>query len=147
MYVCVYVYVCMSVSRQPSDGLAPVGNFCLNLMGCAPSANTTQTQTQSQPVIRNTANYVSIQSNNTLIRPVVHLLTRTYQQVLPLTAIIPITVDQLNTQRFAPVKDVKANRLLSGAMQLGKGTLVVMDESNVKPGRLHTHIHICCARQ
>lgn len=49
---------------------------------------------------------------------------------------IPLTISNLNTQKFVPRKDYNANRLVSGCLQLSEGTHLVLDETVLEPGQL-----------
>lgn len=44
----------------------------------------------------------------------------------------------MNTQRMVPRKDYAANRLVSGALQLGRNTSLVLDETQLEQGQLDT---------
>lgn len=44
----------------------------------------------------------------------------------------------MNTQRMVPRKDYTVNRLVSGALQLGRNTSLVLDETQLEQGQLDT---------
>lgn len=44
----------------------------------------------------------------------------------------------MNSQRMVPRKDYTANRLVSGALQLGRNTSLVLDETQLEQGQLDT---------
>lgn len=59
----------------------------------------------------------------------------------------------MNTQRMVPRKDYTANRLVSGALQLGRNTSLVLDETQLEQGQLdttgqntscHSAVGLCC---
>ncbi|KAK3553342.1 hypothetical protein QTP70_001370, partial [Hemibagrus guttatus] len=49
-----------------------------------------------------------------------------------------MSLHNMNTQRMVPRKDYTANRLVSGALQLGKNTSLVLDETHLEQGQLDT---------
>ncbi|KAI3993641.1 hypothetical protein MKX01_002654 [Papaver californicum] len=60
------------------------------------------------------------------------------QSLLPLTQALPLTVEYLNTASLAPKKDYKANRLITGSLQLAEGTHLILDETQLNPGTLNS---------
>jgi hypothetical protein len=57
-------------------------------------------------------------------------------QMVPRVASYEITAETLNTQRWRPVKDFAANRLVSSQLQLTSGTVVIFDETKMGQGNL-----------
>jgi hypothetical protein len=57
-------------------------------------------------------------------------------QIVPRVACYQITAETLNTQRWRPVKDFAANRLLAAQLQLAAGTVVIFDETQMTEGQL-----------
>jgi len=57
-------------------------------------------------------------------------------QFVPRVACYEITAQTLNTQRWRPVKDFAANRLVSSQLQLAAGTVVIFDETQMMEGQL-----------
>lgn len=49
---------------------------------------------------------------------------------------LPLTLTNLNNVPMLPAKDYKANRLVSGALQLSHGTQLILDETCLEPGQL-----------
>lgn len=49
-----------------------------------------------------------------------------------------MSLHNMNTQRMVPRKDYTANRLVSGALQLGRNTSLVLDETHLEQGQLDT---------
>ncbi|XP_042219539.1 LOW QUALITY PROTEIN: mini-chromosome maintenance complex-binding protein-like [Homarus americanus] len=52
--------------------------------------------------------------------------------------ILPMTLSNMNTINFIPKKDYKANRLVSGLLQLNQHTHLVVDETALTAGKLET---------
>ncbi|XP_065649381.1 mini-chromosome maintenance complex-binding protein isoform X5 [Hydra vulgaris] len=66
--------------------------------------------------------------------------TRLYssiQSIVEKSAYFPLTIDSLNNKKFVPKKDYEANRLVYGALQLACNTQVVIDETQMQPGKLN----------
>lgn len=57
-------------------------------------------------------------------------------RMVPRVACYDITAETLNTQRWRPVKDFAANRLLASQLQLAAGTAVIFDETRMTEGQL-----------
>ncbi|KAF5904008.1 mini-chromosome maintenance complex-binding protein isoform X1, partial [Clarias magur] len=49
-----------------------------------------------------------------------------------------MSLHNMNTQRMVPRKDYTANRLVSGTLQLGRNTSLVLDETQLEQGQLDT---------
>jgi len=60
----------------------------------------------------------------------------TVAQFVPRVACYDITAETLNTQRWRPVKDFNANRLIASQLQLAAGTVVIFDETQMAAGNL-----------
>lgn len=84
----------------------PLGKFCLNLT-CCPT----------------TPEYSA-------------LLHRFITSVVTKSHILPITIENMNKVRLCPQKDYTANRLLSGVLQLGADTSLILDETVLQAGQL-----------
>jgi len=57
-------------------------------------------------------------------------------QFVPRVAFYELTAETLNTQRWRPVKDFNANRLIASQLQLTSGTVVIFDETKMTQGNL-----------
>ncbi|XP_033756608.1 mini-chromosome maintenance complex-binding protein-like isoform X2 [Pecten maximus] len=84
----------------------PLGKFCLNLT-CCPT----------------TPEYSA-------------LLHRFLASIVTKSHILPITIENMNKVRMCPQKDYTANRLLSGVLQLGADTSLLLDETVLQAGQL-----------
>ncbi|OWF40339.1 Mini-chromosome maintenance complex-binding protein [Mizuhopecten yessoensis] len=84
----------------------PLGKFCLNLTNCP-----------------TTPEYSA-------------LLHRFVSSIVTKSHVLPITIENMNKIRLCPQKDYTANRLLSGALQLGADTSLVLDETVLQAGQL-----------
>ncbi|XP_022900658.2 mini-chromosome maintenance complex-binding protein isoform X1 [Onthophagus taurus] len=51
---------------------------------------------------------------------------------------LPMTLDNMNELPFIPKKDVDANRLNSSVLQLAPNTHLILDETQMSPGRLNS---------
>ncbi|GMP23627.1 hypothetical protein CsSME_00001157 [Camellia sinensis var. sinensis] len=60
------------------------------------------------------------------------------KNLVPFTHFIPLTVDYLNTASLAPRKDYETNRLVSGVLQLAKGSHMMIDETHLQAGTLNS---------
>ena len=49
---------------------------------------------------------------------------------------LPMSVDLFNKGSFVPRKDYHENRLVSGLLQLSKGTHLILDETTMRDGQL-----------
>lgn len=58
--------------------------------------------------------------------------------ILPRLTLIPLRIDNLNSLRFAPAKDIDTNRLDPGILQLPSGTYVIIDETVMTTGKLES---------
>ncbi|XP_031282616.1 mini-chromosome maintenance complex-binding protein-like [Pistacia vera] len=61
-----------------------------------------------------------------------------FQNVLPFTHYVPLTVEYLNTASLAPKKDYQTNRLIHGALQLAEGSHLIIDETRLEAGTLNS---------
>eukprot|EP00731_Ephydatia_muelleri_P020575 Em0013g302a len=59
------------------------------------------------------------------------------QDLVPKCHFLPMTLTNMNTLRFTPKKDYETNRMQSGKLQFSAGTLLVVDETQLSPGRLN----------
>ncbi|XP_060083565.1 mini-chromosome maintenance complex-binding protein-like [Ylistrum balloti] len=84
----------------------PLGKFCLNLT-CCPT----------------TPEYSA-------------LLHQFLSSIVTKSHHLPITIDNMNKIRLCPQKDYTANRLQSGALQLGADTSLILDETVLQAGQL-----------
>ncbi|KAI7985752.1 Mini-chromosome maintenance complex-binding protein [Camellia lanceoleosa] len=60
------------------------------------------------------------------------------KNLVPFTHFIPLTVDYLNTAFLSPRKDYETNRLVSGVLQLAKGSHMMIDETYLQAGTLNS---------
>jgi len=60
----------------------------------------------------------------------------TVAQFVPRVACYEVTAEKLNSERWRPVKDFTANRLVASQLQLAAGTLVIFDETKMAAGNL-----------
>lgn len=51
---------------------------------------------------------------------------------------LAMSLQNMNQMRLVPVKDYVANRLVSGALQLARNTLLFLDETQLEQGQLDT---------
>ncbi|KAK3572854.1 hypothetical protein QTP86_008251 [Hemibagrus guttatus] len=86
----------------------PLGKFALNVSGCPHTS------------------------------PFTEQLYQIIQQLVPSSYRLCMSLHNMNTQRMVPRKDYTANRLVSGALQLGKNTSLVLDETHLEQGQLDT---------
>lgn len=59
------------------------------------------------------------------------------QDLVPKCHLLPMTLANMNTLRFTPKKDYETNRIQPGTLQFSAGTLLVIDETQLSPGRLN----------
>ncbi|XP_058242003.1 mini-chromosome maintenance complex-binding protein isoform X1 [Hemibagrus wyckioides] len=86
----------------------PLGKFALNVSGCPHTS------------------------------PFTEQLYQIIQQLVPSSYRLCMSLHNMNTQRMVPRKDYTANRLVSGALQLGRNTSLVLDETHLEQGQLDT---------
>ncbi|XP_026992101.2 mini-chromosome maintenance complex-binding protein isoform X2 [Tachysurus fulvidraco] len=86
----------------------PLGKFALNVSGCPHTS------------------------------PYTEQLYQIVQQLVPSSYRLCMSLHNMNTQRMVPRKDYTANRLVSGALQLGRNTSLVLDETLLEQGQLDT---------
>ncbi|GAA6111138.1 mini-chromosome maintenance complex-binding protein isoform X2 [Tachysurus ichikawai] len=86
----------------------PLGKFALNVSGCPHTS------------------------------PYTEQLYQIIQQLVPSSYRLCMSLQNMNTQRMVPRKDYTANRLVSGALQLGRNTSLVLDETHLEQGQLDT---------
>ncbi|TSK22691.1 Mini-chromosome maintenance complex-binding protein [Bagarius yarrelli] len=84
----------------------PLGKFTLNVSGCPHTS------------------------------PFTELLYQIIQQLVPSSFRLCMSLHNMNTQRVVPRKDYTANRLVSGVLQLGRNTSLVLDETQLEQGQL-----------
>ncbi|XP_055316672.1 mini-chromosome maintenance complex-binding protein isoform X2 [Sitodiplosis mosellana] len=61
------------------------------------------------------------------------------ESILPASHYFPITIDNLNSTDFIPTKDYETGKLNSGLLQLAPHTHLVLDETQLEPGKLEAH--------
>lgn len=54
-----------------------------------------------------------------------------------------MSLQNMNQMRLVPMKDYVANRLVSGALQLARNTLLFLDETLLEQGQLDTTGEAC----
>ncbi|XP_003963734.2 mini-chromosome maintenance complex-binding protein [Takifugu rubripes] len=86
----------------------PLGKFTLNISGCPTVASYTQRFYQI------------------------------IQQLVPSSYYLAMSLQNMNQMRLIPKKDYVANRLVSGALQLARNTLLFLDETQLEQGQLDT---------
>uniref|UniRef100_H3D6C9 Mini-chromosome maintenance complex-binding protein n=1 Tax=Tetraodon nigroviridis TaxID=99883 RepID=H3D6C9_TETNG len=86
----------------------PLGKFTLNISGCPTVASYTQRFYQI------------------------------IQQLVPSSYYLAMSLQNMNQMRLVPMKDYVANRLVSGALQLARNTLLFLDETQLEQGQLDT---------
>jgi hypothetical protein len=64
-------------------------------------------------------------------------LLDTVRSLMTRVAKVNMSIEHLNSKRFAPVKDYEMNRLLTGPFQLVDGTYIVCDETVMDKGKLN----------
>eukprot|EP00405_Crypthecodinium_cohnii_P019741 CAMPEP_0206480562 /NCGR_PEP_ID=MMETSP0324_2-20121206/37448_1 /ASSEMBLY_ACC=CAM_ASM_000836 /TAXON_ID=2866 /ORGANISM="Crypthecodinium cohnii, Strain Seligo" /LENGTH=626 /DNA_ID=CAMNT_0053957533 /DNA_START=78 /DNA_END=1958 /DNA_ORIENTATION=+ len=57
-------------------------------------------------------------------------------ELMPRSVFFPVTADSLNSEKWMPVKDYEADRLVAGKLQLATGTVAVFDETVMAEGQL-----------
>ncbi|XP_050211236.1 mini-chromosome maintenance complex-binding protein isoform X2 [Mercurialis annua] len=60
------------------------------------------------------------------------------ENLAPFTTCLPLSVEYLNRDYFAPKKDYQANRLIPGVLQLAEGTHLIIDETQLETGTLNS---------
>ncbi|CAG04718.1 unnamed protein product, partial [Tetraodon nigroviridis] len=114
----------------------PLGKFTLNISGCPTVASYTQRFYQiiqqlvpsvSFPfqTLPTTFHLFHLGSNNTGMFPL-----QSYY--------LAMSLQNMNQMRLVPMKDYVANRLVSGALQLARNTLLFLDETQLEQGQLDT---------
>ena len=75
------------------------------------------------------------------LAPAVKTLCELVAQLVPSSAKLSLSIASLNERYWSPRKDMAANRLISGPLQLAKdqGTCLLLDESAMQQGRLNDH--------
>lgn len=75
------------------------------------------------------------------LAPAVTALCALMAQLVPSSAKLSLSIASLNERYWSPRKDMTANRLISGPLQLAKsqGTCLLLDESAMQQGRLNDH--------
>ncbi|KAI5625070.1 mini-chromosome maintenance complex-binding protein, partial [Silurus asotus] len=86
----------------------PLGKFALNVSGCPHTS------------------------------PYTDQLYQIIQQLVPSSYRLCMSLQNMNTQRMVPRKDYTANRLVTGALQLGRNTSLILDETQLEQGQLDT---------
>ncbi|XP_059169652.1 mini-chromosome maintenance complex-binding protein-like [Physella acuta] len=91
--------------------MLPLGKMCLNISGC-PSAQK-------------------------YIKFLHHLISQLTSQ----TALLEMSIENMNSVRLIPQKDYRLNRITAGMLQLASGTHLVVDETALQQGQLnHTGV-------
>lgn len=70
--------------------------------------------------------------------PVAVALARVLSRFVPRVLHLSLTLDGMNKAEWTPKKDNEADRLRSGLLQLATGTVVVVDETRLEQGTLHS---------
>ena len=65
-----------------------------------------------------------------------YVLASAISDIAPAVAVLPLSIDSLNSSSWLPKKDYKANRLRTGPLQLASGTCLVLDETMMSNGCL-----------
>ena len=65
-------------------------------------------------------------------------ISRMVQSLVPKLRCIPVSIEALNSQVFVPKQDEKNFRLGESLLQLSEGTHLIVDETNLKEGKLDT---------
>lgn len=107
-----------------------VGTFPLNFCIMA-SAEADQSGQQRQPIMQMEPEQLARRARRWAER-----LFRLVRLLSGRCLMLPLTLDSLNSQRLQPVKDYGHNCLNAGVLQLAQGTHVLIDETQMKPGRL-----------
>lgn len=63
-------------------------------------------------------------------------LAAVLEAIMPRSALMPLSLEELNAASWVPQKDYGKNRLLAGRLQLGEGTHIVADETAMREGQL-----------
>ena len=93
-------------------GAAPLGKLHLNVSGCPPPAAGAPWSPAAVSVVK------------------------VLSDVLPQCAALGLSPAKLNAARYVPSKDVDANTLRGGALQLPLGATLVLDEAQMSEGKL-----------
>jgi len=99
-----------------------LGALSLNLTGC-PSNQTTPQNSNADDSPEKLSAYTQC-------------LSKLLQAVLPQTKVLPLSIANLNSARYAPKKDYAKNILQSGQLQLADGTHLLVDETLIQTGQL-----------
>lgn len=67
---------------------------------------------------------------------IVHPLVSMVKELVPLCYSLPMTLENLNTSRFHPVKNYVTNRLEAGTLQLPERTILILNETCLQAGQL-----------
>eukprot|EP00948_MAST-09A_sp_MAST-9A-sp1_P002913 g2913.t1 len=59
-----------------------------------------------------------------------------FRTIYPQVQVIKVDVPSLNKCRLVPYKDYDANQMITGRLQVAKGTLIIMDATGLKTGKL-----------
>ncbi|XP_050399307.1 mini-chromosome maintenance complex-binding protein [Patella vulgata] len=65
------------------------------------------------------------------------LMHRLISAILTKSHLLPMTIENMNTMKLIPKKDIKANRLESGILQLSDNTQLLIDETLLQTGQLN----------
>lgn len=71
------------------------------------------------------------------IKKFVEELHSTLRMVVPMVADVNLSLQNLNTTRFAPHKNYEQDVLVGGTLQVANGTVVVVDETQLTAGQLN----------
>lgn len=63
-------------------------------------------------------------------------LTTFIRNITPLTNYLPLTIDSLENLKLSPHKNYDTNSLEGGLLQMMDGTIVIVDETNMKEGQI-----------
>eukprot|EP00930_Biecheleria_cincta_P044707 TRINITY_DN30784_c0_g2_i1.p1 TRINITY_DN30784_c0_g2~~TRINITY_DN30784_c0_g2_i1.p1 ORF type:complete len:641 (-),score=118.73 TRINITY_DN30784_c0_g2_i1:131-2053(-) len=63
-------------------------------------------------------------------------LHQAVSDLVPRAVCLPVTAESLDAGRWMPRKDIDANRLVSGRLQLAAGTYLILDETKMAEGKV-----------
>lgn len=125
--------------RYSRRDVLPLGKLSLNISGCPTVASYTQRFYQ---IVQQLVPSVSFRFHpRPLTFPLFHCfcLGQNNTGTFPLQSYyLAMSLQNLNRMRLVPTKDYVANRLVSGALQLARNTLLFLDETRLEQGQLDT---------
>lgn len=124
-----YILANLISKAERRDALV-IGKFALNLTNC-PDAKGVDT------AMGGTEASGGDSDNEPCTKPIGEILQEVYSHLLPYSSMIPLSRSSLNSQSFVPVKDYSLNTLKSGALQVPKGSALVLDETVMNQGKVN----------